>query len=95
MGTVLPIGGVCPSPRMFVMVRPAGPVAVAVNVTGSPVRIRPGAVASSMLVPAVGPSVQLPTVAMPSVPVVGKRAVTLPLAGRKKSTSTPLTGFPY
>src|SRR5207248_3730089 len=53
---------------------PAFPVAL--NVSGLPVS--PVAVAVSVFAPAVVPSVQLPTVAIPSLPVLGVAVVMLP-----------------
>ena len=58
-------GGVVITRRVAV---PAVPVAV--NVAGLPLIPDPAAVAVSVFVPAVTLSVQLPTVAIPSVPVV-------------------------
>ena len=73
---------------------PAPPaVPVAVNVTGLPVS--PLAVAVSVLVPAVVPSVQLPTLAMPLALVVWLAPVMLPLPGATANvTVTPPTGLP-
>lgn len=66
-------------------------VPVAVKVTGEPVS--DPLVAVSVLVPAVVPSVQLPTVAMPSTPVVADNPVPEPPpVAMVKVTATPLTG---
>src|SRR5204863_422945 len=61
------------------VVADTGPtVPVAVNVTGLPLIPDPVAVAVRVFVPAVALNVQLPTVAIPSVPVAGFGPVTLP-----------------
>ena len=70
---------------------PGAPVAV--NVTGLPVS--PGAVAVRVLVPAVIPSVQLPTVAIPLALVIWFAPVMLPPPpASAKVTATPWTGLP-
>src|SRR5439155_3425233 len=77
------------------VVAETGPtVPVAVNVTGLPVIPDPAAVAVSVFAPAVAASVQLPTVAIPSVPVVGLAPVTLPPLDAVKVTATPDTRLP-
>lgn len=73
-----------------------GPAAVpvAVNVTGEPVS--EPLVAVRVFAPAVGPKVQLPTVAMPLDPVVGVKPVAWPPPeATAKVTLTPLTGLLY
>src|SRR5882762_4014242 len=68
-------------------------VPVAVNVTGLP--FNPVDVAVRVLAPAVLPSVQLPTVAMPLALVVGVAPVTLPPPSAGANvTATPATGLP-
>ncbi len=69
-------------------------VPVAVNVTGLPLIPDPVAVAVNVLGPAVALSVQLPTVAIPSAPVVGFGPVTLPPLDAVKVTATPDTRLP-
>src|SRR5438445_8160747 len=77
------------------VVADTGPtVPVAVNVTGLPLIPDPVAVAVSVFVPAAGASVQLPTVAIPSRPVVGFEPVTLPPLDGAKVTATPEPGLP-
>src|SRR5438046_6482854 len=73
---------------------PAAPaVPVAVLVDGLPVS--PLAVAVSLLVPAVVPSVQLPTLAMPLALVVWLAPVMVPLPGATANvTVTPAIGLP-
>ena len=72
------------------MAAPAAPVAV--KVTGEPVS--PGLVAVRVLAPAVVPSVQLPTVAMPEALVVAAAPVTEPPPeATAKVTATPETGL--
>jgi hypothetical protein len=67
-------------------------VPVAVNVTGLP--LSEPDVAVSVLVPAAGPRVQLPTVAMPFASVVWVPPVTLPPpVVTAKVTATPATGL--
>src|SRR3989442_10090366 len=61
---------------------------------GFPVLPLPAAVAGSVFVPAVGARVQLPTVAVPSAPVVWFGPVTLPPVDAAKVTATPETGLP-
>src|SRR5207253_1483085 len=69
-------------------------VPVAVNVTGLP--FTPGAVAVNVFAPAVVPSVQLPTAAMPLALVVWLAPVMLPLPGPTANvTETPCTGLPF
>jgi len=76
------------------VVADTGPtVPVAVNLTGLPVIPDPGAVAVSVFGPAVALNVQLPTVAMPSAPVVGFAPVTLPPLEAANVTATPATGL--
>ena len=73
------------------MAAPAAPVAV--KVTGEPVS--PGLVAVRVLAPAVVPSVQLPTVAMPEALVVAAAPVREPPPeATAKVTATPGTGAP-
>ena len=70
-----------------------GSVPVAVNVTGDPTS--PSAVAVRVFVPAVGPSVQLPTVAMPEALVLGLSAVIEPPPEATANTTViSPTGFP-
>src|SRR5207302_8774477 len=67
-------------------------VPFAVNVTGLPESDPDAAV--SVFCPAVGPSVQLPTAAIPLASVVWAAPVTLPLPGPgAKVTDTPDTGL--
>ena len=74
----------------YLVAAPAVPVAV--KVSGEPVR--PGLVAVSVLAPAVVPSVQLPTVAMPDALVVADAPVTEPPPeATAKVTATPATGL--
>jgi len=68
-------------------------VPVAVNVTGLALIPDPAAVAVSVLAPAVAASVQLPTVAIPSAPVVWFAPVTLLPVEGAKVTATPATGL--
>jgi hypothetical protein len=68
---------------------PALPVAV--NVIGEPVR--PVDVAVSVFAPAVVPSVQLVTVAIPLAFVVAEPPITDPVPDATKITLTPLTGL--
>ena len=77
--------------------RVAGPaVPVAVNVSGLPAIPVPDALALSVLVPAVGPRVQLPTVAMPLALVAVVLPVTDPLSDAAvKATAMFGTGLPY
>src|SRR5437588_506403 len=71
---------------------PAMPAAV--KVTGLPVS--DPEVAVRVLLPAVGLSVQLPTVATPLVLVVWVPPVIVPLPGATANvTVTPVTGFPF
>ena len=64
------------------------------NVTGLPVN--PVAVALRVFAPAAAPSVQLPTVAMPALDVVGVAPVMLPPpAATANVTLTPATAFPF
>ncbi len=73
----------------------APPVAVAVKVTGLPATPAALTVAVSVFGPALPPSVQRPTVAMPSAPVVAFAPVRLPLPdATAKVTGTPGTGVP-
>ncbi len=66
---------------------------VAVKVTGDP--LRPARVAVSVLAPAVVPSLQLPTVAIPEALVVALAPVTEPPPeATAKVTTTPETGLP-
>ena len=68
---------------------------VAVNVTGFPVIPLSPAVAVRVLGPGVSPRVQLPTVAMPSAPVLGVAPVTLPPPlATANVTTTPGHGLP-
>jgi len=85
-------GGAAPTVDVVADTGPTVPVAV--NVTGLPLIPDPVAVAVSVFVPAVGASVQLPTVAIPSVPVVGFEPVTLPPLEGAKVTATPETRLP-
>ncbi len=69
---------------------PAMPVAL--KTTGEPVR--PPLVAVRVLAPAIVPSIQLPSVAMPLALVVGEAPVTEPPPPvTAKVTLTPLTGL--
>ena len=71
-----------------------GATAVAVKVTGLPDNPLP--VASKVCGPAVGPSFQLPTVAMPDAFVTTVPPVTLPLPGPGVNvTVNPATKFPF
>src|SRR5437899_3227962 len=85
-------GGAAPTVDVVADTGPTVPVAV--NVTGLPLIPDPVAVAVSVFVPAVGASVQLPTVAIPSTPVVGFGPVTLPPLEGAKVTATPETRLP-
>src|SRR5205807_591020 len=68
------------------------PATLAVIVNGLPVN--PGAVAVSVFGPAVVPSIQLPTAAMPVASVAGLAPVTLPLpVPGTNVTATPATGL--
>src|ERR1019366_7827178 len=81
-----------PAFRAICIAVPAAPVAV--NVTGDPVS--PVDVAVIVFVPAVVPSVQLPTVAIPLVFVVCVPLVMLPPPeATTKVTLTPLTALPF
>src|SRR5207247_9028330 len=82
------------APTFVGVADPGRTVPVAVNVTGLPLTPDPVAVAVGVFVPAVGASVQLPTVAIPSVPVVGFEPVTLPPLEGAKVTATPETRLP-
>lgn len=69
-------------------------VPVALNVTGLPVR--PVAVAVKVLAPAVAPSVQEPTVAMPLALVIAAPPATLPPPDAAANvTLTPDTTLPF
>ena len=69
---------------------------VAMNVAGFPSIPEPEAVAVSVLLPAAGPSLQLPTVAMPLAFVVALPPVTFPPPEATANvTPRPGTGFPY
>src|SRR2546421_7768747 len=83
-------GGVVSTSRVAV---PAVPVAV--KIAGLPLIPEPVAVAVSVLLPAVGASVQLPTVAIPLASVGSwLPPVTLPPSDGTKLTTTPATGLP-
>src|SRR5207302_1321892 len=79
---------------LFAAIVAAAPaVPVAVKVTGLPESVPD--VAVSVLLPAVVPSVQLPTVAIPLASLIWVAPVTLPLPGPgAKVTDTPETGLP-
>src|SRR5690348_15595680 len=68
----------CESTETRVIVGGAAAVAVAVNVAGDPAMPVATAVASSVLAPSDGPSVQLPIVATPDASVTGDAPVTDP-----------------
>lgn len=89
--TLLPATGeVLLDVTMYLLATPAMPVAV--NVIGLPVN--PVEVAVRVLLPAVAPSVQLPTVAMPPAFVVAERPVALPPpVATANVTVTPATGL--
>jgi len=91
--TVVFTVAVWPSPPAIV-IEPATPATpVAVKVIGLPARLPE--VAVSVLAPAVWPSVQLPTVAMPLAFVVGLRPVAEPPPeATAKVTAMPETGLP-
>jgi len=78
----------------LIVIEPAAPTTpVAVKVTGLPVRLPD--VAVSVLAPAVAPSFQLPTAAMPLASVVALPPVSEPPPEpRAKVTETPATGLP-
>src|SRR5438046_10101453 len=80
-------GGAAPTVDVVADTGPTVPVAV--NVTGLPLIPDPVAVAVSVFVPAVGASVQLPTVAIPSVPVVGVAPVAQPPLAVAQAPATP------
>ena len=76
----------------MVVAVPAMPVAV--KLTGLP--FNPVAVALSVFAPAVPPSVQLPTVAIPALDVVAVAPVMLPLPDATANvTLAPATAFPF
>src|SRR5437764_411318 len=79
---------------LFAAIVAAAPaVPVAVKVTGLPESVPD--VAASLLLPAVVPRVQLPTVAIPLASLIWVAPVTLPLPGPgAKVTDTPETGLP-
>ena len=67
---------------------------VAVKVIGLPVN--PVAVALSVFTPVAVPSIQLPTAAIPLLPVLGVAPVTLPPPDATANvTLTPDTAFPF
>jgi len=69
-------------------------VPVALKVTGLP--LKPVEVAVTVFGPAVGLSVQLPTVATPLAFVVWLPPVSVPFPGATANvTATPATGFPF
>ena len=80
---------------LFAAIVAAAPaVPVAVNVTGLPDNVPDEAV--SVFCPAVGLSVQLPTVATPLAFVVWLAPVIVPFPGVTANvTATPATGFPF
>jgi hypothetical protein len=80
---------------LFAAIVAAAPaVPVALNVTGLPAS--DPAVAVKLLGPAVGLSVQLPTVATPLPSVVWLPPVMVPFPGVTANvTATPATGFPF
>ena len=93
-GTAVPAAAVWPLPAFTASELAAPAVPVAVNVTGLP--DKDPAVAVRVLVPAVGLSVQLPTVATPLAFVVWLPPVIVPFPGATANvTATPLTGFPF
>jgi hypothetical protein len=68
---------------------------VALNVAGFPLIPLPAIVAVNVFGPAAAPRVQLPTVAMPSVPVLGVAPLTLPPPLTTANvTATPEIGAP-
>src|SRR5207245_7435946 len=83
----------CPVPLFAAIFAAAPAVPVAVNVTGLPDNVPDEAV--SVFCPAVGLSVQLPTVATPLAFVVWLPPVIVPFPGATANvTATPATGFP-
>jgi hypothetical protein len=93
VATAEPAFAVCPSPPFRAIDAGGAAVAVAVNVTGLPDRLPLEAV--SEFAPTEGPSVQLPTVAMPLPFVVVVRPVALPPPDATANvTLTPPTGLP-
>src|ERR1041384_1244313 len=81
----------CASPACLAIWLAAAGVAVAVNATG----VNAPALADNPFAPALVPSVQLPTVAMPPAVVTGEAPVRLPPPEvTVKVTVTPATGFP-
>src|ERR1041384_7094094 len=93
VATLVPAVAVWPSPA-FLATDAAGPaVPVAVKVTGLPVRLP--ALACSELLPALVPSVQLPTAARPAASEVATGPVILPPPVKTvKVTAMPATGLP-
>ena len=92
---MVPTTAVWPFPPLSAICVAAPAVPVAVNVTGLPARPAEVAVRVSRLLPAVVPSVQLPTAAIPPASVVAPAPVTLPLpAAAANVTATPGTGLP-
>jgi hypothetical protein len=95
IGTAVPAVADWPFPALMAIELAAPAAPVAVNVIGLPVS--PVAVAVSVFGPAVGPSVQDVTAAIPLVPVVtGVVGTTVPPPETTaKVTATPLTGLPF
>src|SRR5256885_2966214 len=92
VASVVPTGPTWLSPENFARLAAGPAVPVAVKVTGLPER--PAAAAVSVLVPAVVPRVQLPTVAMPLAFVVCSAPVMLPPPDAGANvTPTPCTGL--
>src|SRR5437773_564178 len=92
IGTCVFASAVWLSPAASVILTAAPGVAVAVNVAG----LAPATLARSVFVPAVEPSVQLPSVATPSAPDVAGEPVTLPPpAVVANDTAAPATALPY
>src|SRR5207249_10675247 len=90
VGTADPAGADWLFPALTAMEAGAAALAVAVNVTGLPVR--PAELAVRVSPPVVLPSVQLPTVAMPLPLVVWPAPVMLPVPGPAPTatrTATP------
>ena len=94
VASVVPTCPVSGSPELLTSDAGGPTVAVAVNVTELPAR--PAALALSVFAPAVGPSVQEATAAMPSAPVAtGVAGFTVPSPDvTAKVTETPFTGLP-
>ena len=83
----------CAAARLMANLVTSPAVPVALKVTGEP--LRPALVAVRLLAPALVPSVQLPTVAMPLALVMAVRPVAEPPPlATAKVTLTPETGLP-